>query len=130
MVEPCNRRKGKQFLHPIIDWSTEDVWEYIKTYNVPYCELYDKGWKRIGCVGCPFTGIKQRRHDLEQYPHIQKMWKYGCKKIIEKRKATGKKAIFTTADGMYEWWLSGKSMSKLKPEERSLFGLMTDEGST
>ena len=50
MVEPCNKHNKKQFLHPIIDWSTEDVWEYIKTYNVPYCELYDKGWHRIGCV--------------------------------------------------------------------------------
>ena len=120
----------KQFLHPIIDWSTEDVWEYIKTYNVPYCELYDKGWQRIGCVGCPFASSQQRKRDLAQYPHIQKMWMYGCQKIIDKRKAEGKKAIFNCAKDMYEWWLSDKSLSTAKPDEINLFGLLMDEGST
>lgn len=130
MVAPCNKHNNKQFLHPIIDWSTEDVWEYIKTYNLPYCELYDKGWDRIGCVGCPFASTRQRKRDLAQYPHIEKMWKYGCQKIIDKRKAAGKEAIFKTAEDMYEWWLSGKGMSTAKPDEINLFGILTDEGST
>ena len=38
----------KKILNPIIDWANEEVWEFIKDYNVPYCELYDKGFKRIG----------------------------------------------------------------------------------
>lgn len=130
MVEPCNKHRNKQILHPIIEWSTEDVWEYIKNYNVPYCELYDKGWKRIGCIGCPFASTQQRKRDLAQYPHIKKMWLYGCQKVIDKRKATGKKATFNCAEDMYEWWLSDKSMSTAKPDEINLFGILTEEGST
>lgn len=130
MVEPCNKHNNKQFLHPIINWSTEDVWEYIGIYNLPYCELYDKGWHRIGCVGCPFASPQQRKRDLAQYPQIEKMWKYGCQKIIDKRRETGKDEIFATAEDMYNWWLSDKSMSTENSNEINLFGLLTDEGST
>ena len=29
--------KGKHILNPIVDWTTDEVWEFIKEYNVPYC---------------------------------------------------------------------------------------------
>jgi len=28
--------------HPIYEWKTQDVWDYIEQHNVPYCEYYDK----------------------------------------------------------------------------------------
>ncbi|KKL78849.1 hypothetical protein LCGC14_2020760, partial [marine sediment metagenome] len=50
MVETCRWVKAKSFLHPIIDWTTAEVWEYIKSNNLPYCSLYDEGFHRLGCV--------------------------------------------------------------------------------
>jgi phosphoadenosine phosphosulfate reductase len=129
MLEPCNKHKKTQFLHPIIDWSTDDVWEYIKKYNVPYCKLYDQGWKRIGCVGCPFASVKQRRWELDQYPAIEKMWKKGCQAIIDKRKSTGKDCKFKTADEFYEWWLSWQPLPK-DDNLTNIFGIMADESIT
>ena len=41
-------------INPILDWTTEDVWDYIHTYNLPYNPLYDKGLKRVGCWCCPY----------------------------------------------------------------------------
>ncbi len=37
---------------PIADWSWKNVWDYIKTNNVPYCSLYEKGYTSIGCEPC------------------------------------------------------------------------------
>lgn len=42
MMEYCMGR-GKTNLNPIIDWSDEDVWEYIEEENLPYCCLYSHG---------------------------------------------------------------------------------------
>jgi phosphoadenosine phosphosulfate reductase len=39
-------------VNPIINWSEEDVWTYIKTNKVPYNKLHDKGFPSIGCAPC------------------------------------------------------------------------------
>lgn len=40
-------------VHPILHFSIDDIWDYIKTYKVPYVDLYDKGYKSLGEK--PFT---------------------------------------------------------------------------
>ena len=39
-------------LNPIADWSSEAVWDYIRSNNVPYNALHDKGFLSIGCEPC------------------------------------------------------------------------------
>jgi len=39
-------------ISPLADWTTEQVWDYIKTNNIPYNRLYDKGYTSIGCAPC------------------------------------------------------------------------------
>ena len=38
--------------NPLADWSEEDIWHYIRTSNVPYNPLHDKGYPSIGCEPC------------------------------------------------------------------------------
>tara|TARA_B100000609_G_C17126354_1_gene387765 strand:- start:217 stop:957 length:741 start_codon:yes stop_codon:yes gene_type:complete len=38
--------------NPLVEWSEEDVWKYIKENNVPYNKLHDKGFRSIGCACC------------------------------------------------------------------------------
>jgi phosphoadenosine phosphosulfate reductase len=39
-------------VNPLIDWSEEDVWKYIRKNDVPYNELHDKNYPSIGCEPC------------------------------------------------------------------------------
>jgi phosphoadenosine phosphosulfate reductase len=39
-------------VNPLINWSEEDVWDYIKSNNVPYNKLHDQGFPSIGCAPC------------------------------------------------------------------------------
>ncbi len=39
-------------ISPLADWTTEQVWDYIKEYEVPYNTLHDKGYPSIGCAPC------------------------------------------------------------------------------
>jgi phosphoadenosine phosphosulfate reductase len=43
---------GLQKFNPLIDWTEQDVWDYIKQFNVPYNALHDKGYPSIGCSPC------------------------------------------------------------------------------
>jgi phosphoadenosine phosphosulfate reductase len=39
-------------VNPLADWSDEQVWDYVRSNDVPYNELYDKGYTSIGCAPC------------------------------------------------------------------------------
>ncbi|GET25798.1 phosphoadenylyl-sulfate reductase [Prolixibacter sp. NT017] len=39
-------------LNPLIDWTEQDVWDYINENKVPYNPLHDKGYPSIGCQPC------------------------------------------------------------------------------
>jgi phosphoadenosine phosphosulfate reductase len=39
-------------INPLIEWSEQQVWEYVKKHNVPYNKLHDKGFPSIGCQPC------------------------------------------------------------------------------
>lgn len=110
MFENC-QLKGKRVINPIIDWTDEDVWEYIRSRNIEYCKLYDEGFKRLGCIGCPMANMN-RIHAFERYPKFKQAYIRAISRFlpsyIERKKAKGKEPQFTTAEEMFDWWIYGK----------------------
>lgn len=47
-----DENNGLLKVNPLISWREKDVWEYIRTHNVPYNVLHDKGFPSIGCQPC------------------------------------------------------------------------------
>lgn len=39
-------------INPLAAWTWADVWEYIRTNNVPYNALHDQWYPSIGCIHC------------------------------------------------------------------------------
>lgn len=39
-------------LNPLLKWSEQEVWDFIKANNVPYNKLHDQGYPSIGCAPC------------------------------------------------------------------------------
>ena len=107
------KRKKGAYLCPILHWTEADVWEYIESRNLPYCSLYDEGYARLGCVGCPMQPVAQRRRDLERWPQVKRMLLGGTKRLMErmmpKWKANNQPfAKFSTPEELFDWWLTGK----------------------
>jgi len=46
-------------IQPILHFPEIDIWSYIKRYNVPYCELYHKGYRSLGCMPCTTLGTPE-----------------------------------------------------------------------
>lgn len=96
--------KKKNIVRPIIDWSDEEIWEYIRKYDLPYCELYDQGFKRLGCIGCPLNSSSQKR-ELELYPKYRANYVRAFDRMIEQRKLKGKKCDWNTGEEVMQWWI-------------------------
>ena len=45
-------RQGYVQANPILHWTEMDVWAYTAMNGLPYCELYDQGYRSLGCVPC------------------------------------------------------------------------------
>ena len=95
--------KQKIMVRPIIDFSEDDVWELIKKYNVPYCELYNQGWKRIGCIGCPLS--KNMERELNLYPKYKENYIKSFNRMVEYRKEKGLETKWKNGQEVYDWWI-------------------------
>ncbi|MGV8898739.1 MAG: phosphoadenylyl-sulfate reductase [Burkholderiaceae bacterium] len=51
-VQEQDDAHGMAKFNPLADWSEQDVWHYIRSNNVPYNALHDKGYPSIGCEPC------------------------------------------------------------------------------
>ena len=103
--------KKKIMVRPIIDWTKEDVWEYIHENNLPYCKLYDEGWERIGCIGCPL-GSNQKR-ELKLYPKYKENYIKAFNGMVKYRKNKGMDCSdWETGQDIYDWWIGENKKNK------------------
>ena len=108
MFETC-QLKGKHILNPIIDWMTEDVWEYLNGNNIPHCCLYDEGFHRIGCIGCPMSGKKGMLRDFERWPKYYDAYLRAFERMLaERRESKLDCSFWSDAQAVMNWWIYGK----------------------
>ena len=93
LFEQCQMR-GVRVLNPIIDWSDDDVWDYLHSRGIEGNPLYKEGWTRIGCVGCPLAGRRAREIAFARYPKLYKAWRDAIAYVIERRKEMGNPMFF------------------------------------
>lgn len=83
MVESCYRTR-KTMVNPIVDWSDEEVWEFLNDWvKVEHCSLYDEGFKRLGCIGCPLAGSKNMIRDFERWPKYKELYIKAFQRMID-----------------------------------------------
>lgn len=111
LVEHCIKGSNKTYLHVIIDWTEQDVWDFIKENNIPYCSLYDEGFTRLGCLFCPMAGVKKKQKELQRFPTFERAYRHAFRKLYENRVAQGNDSVSRWKDGdeMFEWWVSNVS---------------------
>jgi len=112
-------KDGLPILCPLIYWTDGDIWEFIRGNEMPYCSLYDEGFKRLGCVGCPMPGQKSQRQAFARWPGYERLWRKGFQDVMLQwksvpRKKKNKKGNydrwfekFETSDELWQWWVGG-----------------------
>lgn len=105
LAEFCYRTQ-KMLLNPIVDWTDEDVWDFLDNIvNVPHCGLYDEGFKRIGCIGCPMAGGAKQRQEFARFPKFRALYIRAFDRMIEQRNAEGLPTTWQNGEEVMRWWL-------------------------
>ena len=103
LVETCYNKR-KTLVNPIIDWEEEDVWEFLnEVAKVPHCELYDRGYRRLGCIGYPMSGNQEA--ELSAYPAFRKAYLRAFDRMLKVRAVKGSRTDWKTPEEVMQWWL-------------------------
>lgn len=106
-VEICYRTR-KTIINPIIDWDDSDVWEFLNDVaKVPHCKLYDEGFKRIGCIGCPMGMAKNMIKQFKRYPKYKAAYIRAMQKMCDNRPGEIKVAPHGKGEEVFNWWING-----------------------
>lgn len=95
--------KQKLVTNAIIDWSDDEIWYYIKHEKLDYCKLYDCGYKRLGCIGCPMASTKEREKQFKDNPGFKALYiRAFDKMLINRSESLGN---WKTGEDVFNWWL-------------------------
>lgn len=103
LFENCTLR-GKRICNPIVDWEDRDVWDYIRCERLLVNPLYDMGFHRVGCLGCPMAG-KNRWTEFRLFPTYERAYIRSFGKMLEAIHASGVKTKWKTAGDVFSWWM-------------------------
>lgn len=106
-VEQCYRTRNVM-VNPIVDWTDEEVWEFLEYYGCKSNPLYAQGYKRVGCVGCPMGGSKTQKKEFAAYPKIKQNYIKAFDRMVEARIRDGLETDWMNGEDAMDWWLGDK----------------------
>lgn len=103
LVEHCYRTTSTM-INPIVDWTDEEVWEFLDYYGCRSNPLYECGYKRIGCIGCPIAGGKGQQKEFALYPKYKQNYIRAFDRMIEAY-PNGSRLNWQNGLDVYKWWI-------------------------
>lgn len=115
----CISGKDKLIVNPIIDWTEQDVWEFLHYMDLPSCELYDRGYTRVGCLFCPMASRRSLHMMERDYPKYRQAFIRLIHRIRQKRLENGGYDIYQTLtdEEVFHAWLNKISTKKVLAEQ-------------
>lgn len=105
MVEQCYRTTST-LVNPIIDWTDEDVWDFLNYYGCKSNPLYQCGMKRIGCIGCPMQGGEKMKLDFVRYPKYRDNYLRAFGRMLKARETAGlDNNSWESPEAVMMWWV-------------------------
>lgn len=112
-VEHCPL-KASLIVNPIVDWTADNVWNYIRDRGLPVCGLYGEGFDRLGCIGCPMAG-DGRRAQFERWPKFKELYIRAFDRFVRARREKGLPEVWPSGYEVFLWWMEEKNMDGPMP---------------
>lgn len=103
----CIKGKDRIDVHPILKWTSAEVWEFMLENNVPVNPCYSY-LTRVGCMYCPFASKEQITLYEEEYPKYKQRVLLALKRFMERKQIEG----IDTPEDYFDWWKSKKTLKE------------------
>ena len=109
VTEMCTL-KNKMAVNPIVDWTHNDIWNFIQSEQIEVCALYQCGYDRVGCIGCPMAGRKGRLKGFADFPTYKRAYIRAFSKMLEIITTKGKPTKWKSGEDVFNWWVEDKNI--------------------
>lgn len=103
----CIKGKDRVDIHPILNWTESDVWQFIKDRGLHPNPMY-VCVGRVGCMYCPFSNPRQLSFYEGVYPKYHQRLKLALARFLAHKAIEG----LDTPDKYYAWWKSKQTLKK------------------
>lgn len=100
---------GQYSFHPVLEWSSAEIFLYIFMLHLPLNDAYKFGFNRVGCIMCPNSAEKHEFIKRQCFPEVVDMY---CNKIVSnsQKDLSGNNATTFLETGGWKTRLSGREL--------------------
>ena len=95
--------RSKVLFYPILEWTEQEVWQYIDENNIPINPCYEDSG-RVGCMFCPYKNRIQLIYMAKRYPRYYRLILRTIQRLIDNGYMNEFAPV--TAEQVFEWWAS------------------------
>ena len=100
------REHDSCIVNPIYEWTDTDVWDYIGQEKITVNPLYDRGYWRVGCIGCPMATYKQVMRQFNDYPTYKQAYIHAFQKMIDQYdEGSIRNQSWKSGEDVFLWWV-------------------------
>lgn len=124
------RERKDTVVNAIYDWSDTDVWDYLNGRKYPHNPMYDMGYHRVGCIGCPMATYKQKMKEFADFPYARDMYINAFDRMLKKHPQLIRNLKRETGLDVFKWWIEEskyvtEGQMTLEDYETDEWGLIT-----
>lgn len=104
--------RGQTVYKPVFGWPEWAVWEAVDALGLSCPPLYDEGFRRVGCVVCPFIlgmtpgAVRQRQESMRRWPGIWRAFEHAARAWWQTHAFEGKGSrVHASADDYWQDYL-------------------------
>ena len=104
------KQKHDMICNPIYRYTETEVWDFIKDRGLKHNPMYDNGYFRVGCIGCPLARKAQLK-ELADYPKYRDLYIAAFDRMVKHRLEQGKPTQWKNGLEVYNWWLNKEELN-------------------
>ena len=101
-------------VNPIAYWTDSDIWSYSKDVGIKQCSLYNEGFTRLGCIGCPMARRAAREQEFRRWPKFKAQYLRTAQYIVDdKSDKHCFKQEFRSGQEYFDWWMQDRTQEEV-----------------
>ena len=109
-------------VNPIAYWTDSDIWDYSKDVGLEQCSLYDEGFARLGCIGCPMARRVGREQEFNRWPKFRDQYIRTAQHIIDDKPDNHYfKQKFRSGQEYFDWWIQDMTQEEANNDQMDMW---------